>query len=118
MIDPSPGILAELTPPTRERALIMLNAYRRAGVPLMATSGRRNIDEQRRLVAAGRSRTLDSAHLRGEAFDVDIRGWKRDQIPRWFWDHIGPFGEALGLVWGGRWRSLWDPGHFELPRRT
>ena len=31
-------------------------------------------------------------------------------------DHkkLGPIGEQLGLVWGGRWKSLIDIPHFEL----
>jgi hypothetical protein len=30
---------------------------------------------------------------------------------------LGPWAEVnLDLVWGGRWRSFVDVGHFELPR--
>jgi len=37
-------------------------------------------------------------------------------VPNVGWDAVGPFGESLGLTWGGRWSGLWDPGHFELRR--
>ena len=112
--DPTPGHLEQLTPETAELAVQLVNAARQVGVPLIITSSRRSQDEQRRLVQAGRSQTMNSAHLRGEAFDVDVMGVSRDQVPRWWWDSLGPYGEALGLRWGGRWRSLYDPGHFEL----
>jgi len=66
-------------------------------------------------VAQGRSRTLTGKHLRGQAFDVDIHGFGRDQIPMLFWEQLGEGGEYLGLRWGGRFSGLWDPGHFENP---
>jgi peptidoglycan L-alanyl-D-glutamate endopeptidase CwlK len=110
--------LLELEPATRELAAYMLATAWHNGVPLWISSARRSEDEQRRLVAEGRSRTLNSAHLRGEAFDVDIVGWNRNDVPTWFWSEVlGPFGESLGLVWGGRWTSLRDHAHFELPSR-
>jgi len=113
--DPTLEHLPQLTPETRDRAVQLLNAARQVGVPLIITSARRSIDEQKRLVETGRSRTLDSAHLRGEAFDVDVMGIRRDDIPRWWFMALGAYGESLGLIWGGRW-AFYDPGHFELPR--
>lgn len=112
--DPTLDHLPQLTPECRDLAVQLVNAARQAGVPLVITSSRRSVQEQQRLVQAGRSQTLNSAHLRGEAFDVDVLGLSRDQVPRWFWDALGPYGEALGLRWGGRWRTLYDPGHFEV----
>jgi uncharacterized protein YcbK (DUF882 family) len=108
--------LAQLEPRTRDLAIQLVNAARDVGVPLIITSSRRSVEEQRRLVEAGRSRTMNSAHLRGEAFDVDVMGLRRDDIPRWWFSALGAYGESLGLVWGGRW-SFYDPGHFELDRR-
>jgi peptidoglycan L-alanyl-D-glutamate endopeptidase CwlK len=35
--------------------------------------------------------------------------------PLWPWAKLGAQGEALGLVWGGRWKSPVDLDHFELP---
>lgn len=32
------------------------------------------------------------------------------------WTVIGEEAEKLGLVWGGRWKVPFDPGHVELPR--
>lgn len=119
MSDPTSRVLRGLTPATRERAAIMVNALRELGIPAAITSGRRSLAQQRTLVNRGLSRTLDSAHLRGEAFDLDVLGIDRSAIPMQFWAILGPWAEQqLGLRWGGRWRSIWDPGHFELPGST
>jgi hypothetical protein len=40
-----------------------------------------------------------------------------DGLPQWdnvkLWSKIGVEGEKLGLRWGGRWKSPYDPAHFE-----
>lgn len=103
-----------LSEPTRTRAHWLVWAARTAGYPVVITSSRRTLAQQRRLVAERRSRTLNSKHVRGQAFDIDIHGMSRDDIPKWFWNMIGPWAEReLGLKWGGRWKSIYDPGHFE-----
>jgi len=89
---------------------------RSAGVPLQITSSVRTRSEQAELVRIGASRTLQSKHLVGQAFDVDIHGWGRDEIPLWFWEELGWLGEYLGFRWGGRFSSFKDYGHFENPR--
>lgn len=106
--------LQQLEPATRLRADYMLRVLWHNQVPLWISNSRRTEDEQRRLVASGASRTMNSKHLSGQAFDVDVIGYGRDAIPGYFWDLLGPFGESLGLVWGGRWPTLRDYGHFEL----
>jgi len=113
-IDPTPGHLARLNPATRDKAIELVNAARDVGVPLIITSSRRSASEQLELVRMGRSLTMQSKHLTGSAFDVDVQGLSRDQIPRWWFDTLGAYGEALGLAWGGRWADFYDPGHFEL----
>jgi len=57
---------------------------------------------------------MSSLHVQGRAFDVDVFRVSRSSIPRWWFEQLGAFGEGLGLTWGGRWRSFYDPGHFEL----
>jgi len=112
--DPTDDHLRQLSREVAPLAFQLIYAARVAGLPLIITSSRRSPAEQSHLVRTGRSRTMQSAHLTGDAFDVDVAGLQRDRVPHWVWDAIGPYGEALGLVWGGRWRGLWDPGHFEL----
>lgn len=113
--DPTPGIVAGLEPYTQARAVYLVNAARTAGIPLMVTSGRRSYWEQLGLLWQGATKTLASKHVQGKAFDIDVAGWNRDDLPEWFWAEIGPFGESLGLNWGGRWSSFVDLGHFESP---
>ena len=121
--DPTLGQIATLDPDTRIRAhwlIYYLRVFYK--LPAVISEGSRTSRRQEFLFASGRSRpgpvltgTLESSHLSGQAFDIDMHGHNRDDVPRWVWDVAGPLGEWLGLTWGGRWRSH-DFGHFE--RRT
>jgi hypothetical protein len=108
--DPTPGHLAQLDQATRRLATYLVIAARRAGVPLIITSSKRSRTEQLRYVLSGRSRTLNSRHLYGRAFDVDIVGWSRSAVPAEFWRSLGTYAERIGLKWP---LPDWDPGHFE-----
>jgi len=108
--------IAVLSPDIQDAAFWLVYVVRSAGFPLQITSSVRSRAEQADLVRLGRSRTQRSAHLEGQAFDVDVHGYGRDQVPLWFWQQVGQLGELLGLRWGGRWGSLKDYGHFENPR--
>ena len=113
--DPTPAHLARLDPDIAYRAWYLVYAARVAGYPLIITSSARDSATQRALVAEGRSRTLNSKHLTGHAFDVDWYGWHRDDVPMEFWHLLGPYAERhLGLKWGGRFTSIRDFGHFEI----
>jgi peptidoglycan L-alanyl-D-glutamate endopeptidase CwlK len=93
-------------------------------VEFTVTEGLRSAERQRRLVAAGASRTLNSRHLSGHAVDLAAKvGGK----VRWDWPLYARLAEAmktaaselnLPLVWGGDWRSFRDGPHFELPREA
>jgi len=104
-----------LSPDIRDAAFWLVYVVRSAGFPLQITSSVRTRQEQASFVAQGRSRLARSKHLVGQAFDVDVHGVARDEIPMWFWQQLGWLGEYLGLRWGGRWSDPWDPGHFENP---
>jgi len=97
-------------------ALQLLSHVRTAGIPLHITSALRDPARQAELVRAGRSQTLRSKHLTGRAFDVDVLGFARVDVPRWWWYQLGSLAEPLGLRWGGSFRGFWDPGHFEDAR--
>ena len=98
-----------------------LVAYaRRAGLPVVITEGIRSAGRQAELYAQGRSRpgpivtnTLRSKHVTGHAFDIDLYQVAPDRVAVPVWEWCGRLGEALGLVWGGRWRMR-DYRHFEL----
>ena len=114
MYDPTPYMLDTLQPRLKVRAEAFVDYLRRAGLPLIITSGLRSIATQRLLLAQRRTTTLQSKHLDGLAFDVDVYGVGRNAVPAWVWSAIGPIGEGYGLTWGGRWVSFRDVGHFEL----
>ena len=108
--------LRQLSPDIQHPAYHLILAAREAGYPLQITSSLRTRQEQARFFATGASNTLRSKHLVGQAFDVDIHGVARNDIPFWFWNELGPFAERLGFRWGGRWTNPADFGHFENPR--
>lgn len=94
------------------------------------TEGLRTIERQRKLVASGASRTLNSRHLTGHAIDVaamvDLDGDGAWEV-RWDWPlyarlasffAIAADAESVPIVWGGSWPTFRDGPHFELLRRV
>jgi len=116
--DPTIGNLRTLAPVAQSAAIRMVTHIRLAGVPLIVTSAARTVARQAELVRTGRSQTFRSRHLTGQAFDVDVHGFGRDQIPRWWLYQLGSLAQPLGLRWGGSFSGFWDPGHFEDARAT
>lgn len=71
--------------------------------------GKRSAERQKKLVAAGASKTLDGRHITGHA--VDLGAWVDGSVS-WDWKHYYRIAEAvknaaklLGvpIVWGGVW---------------
>ena len=112
--DPTPAHLRKLHPTVAAAGFRLINAAREAGVPLYISSSLRTVQEQATLVRRGASRTMKSKHVAGRAFDVDVLGYNRNQIPKEWLQALGEYGEQLGLTWGGRWTSFYDGGHFEM----
>jgi len=107
--------IENLSPDIQLAAWWMVYIVRSAGVPLQITASVRTRAEQAELVRLGLSQAPQSKHLIGQAFDVDVHGYGRDQIPIWWFEQLGALGEYLGLRWGGRWTGFRDYGHFENP---
>ena len=89
-------------------------------------SARRSLAEQRKLVEAGKSQTMRSRHLKGEALDfvplhpttgkgVFDRGLAIE-VAAAFMDA----GQALGcpVKWGGMWQNFEDIPHIEMIRAS
>jgi len=102
---------------------VMREAIRRHPVKATITEGLRTLDRQRKLLAAGASRTLRSRHLTGHAVDVVFI---MDKRARWDWPLYKDFAQTVKavakeknvrVVWGGDWRSFKDGPHFELYRK-
>jgi hypothetical protein len=110
--------LAALHPYFRDKVIELINRCERRGIHLAIVESYRTHAKQSEYKNMGRKYTRSGAgkskHQYGLAIDVVplVNG-----EPQWnnkhLWRRIGVIGEQLGLRWGGRWRSLYDPGHFE-----
>jgi peptidoglycan L-alanyl-D-glutamate endopeptidase CwlK len=80
----------------------------------------RTPEQQAINVKNGVSWTLHSKHLTGDAIDVApsavllLKNWA-PLHPDWL--RLGEIGEALGLVWGGRWKRR-DCPHFQIKEES
>lgn len=100
---------------------VFLARMRKLGVPMFAHCVVRSMAEQTQRFVEGHSkaRAGESAHNFGFAIDLihSLRAW---DLPRESWEDIGHIGKevaaqnGLKLVWGGDWKTLWDPAHWEL----
>lgn len=93
----------------------------------IVTCGLRTLAEQKKLVAAGASKTLKSRHLAGQtnglshAVDLAVT---IDGKARWDWPLYADLArqiktaaanENVPVEWGGDWKSFKDGPHFQLP---
>ena len=103
---------------------IVTQAIKRSKHDFTVFEGIRTLARQRYLKDIGRSWTMRSKHLTGNA--VDLVPWINNK-PVWDGDEASTAfheikecmfleAQAIGikLVWGGNWRSV-DKPHFELP---
>lgn len=108
-------------------AIWLAKLIMRPGEPIVITCLYRTEEEQKALVAAGKSKTMKSKHLQGLAVDIaflpDIMDDgvinRRGEAYR----ELGEYWESLGGKWGGRFgvpvdhyptEVGWDAGHFEF----
>lgn len=104
---------------------LMTEVERRAlasGIRLQVSEGMRDANRQAGLVAAGKSQTLNSKHLTGNAVDVNIVN--PDGSVNWDFEAYRPVAEIAkqvaaerglpNFVWGGDWKTLKDGVHFQL----
>lgn len=103
--------------PTVEQFLSLLTQQR---IYVVVIETLRTPKRQQELYDDGRSETLNSLHLSGNAIDLaPVRYYDgRVREINWntsdpLWSKIGSLGESLGLEWGGRWESFPDFVHFQ-----
>jgi hypothetical protein len=104
---------------------LLADAWEKLGTELVLTSGYRSLEEQEILYQKGRTtpgpivtnaRPGQSWHNYGLAFDVAPVGadgkiyWPNDAQS---WRDLAELGKARGLGWGGDFKSIFDPPHFE-----
>lgn len=99
---------------------LMKEAIRESPYDFMIICGVRTLSEQKRLVAQGKSKTLKSYHLTGNA--VDIALIVNNEVN---WDfalykevakHIKKIAKEQGIkiTWGGDWKTFKDGPHFQI----
>ncbi|SJM37803.1 Peptidoglycan L-alanyl-D-glutamate endopeptidase CwlK precursor [Psychrobacter pasteurii] len=90
-------------------------------IDFVVLEGKRDIQRQKWLVANGKSKTMNSRHLTGDA--VDIAPIKNGAVS-WDWNDYYPLAKAvkqaakelnIRVEWGGDWTSFKDGPHWQLP---
>jgi peptidoglycan LD-endopeptidase CwlK len=86
--------------------------------------GLRTLDRQRKLLAQGASKTLNSRHITGHAVDLAPL---IDGKVSWDWPlyhrlakiiKAAAADENVPITWGGDWRTFKDGPHWELPWKS
>lgn len=95
-----------------------------SGINFGVSEGLRDKARQAEMVKQGKSQTMNSKHLSGNAVDVHILN--EDGTPNWDFEAYRPLADAaksaaaeLGyedFVWGGDWETLKDGVHFQYGR--
>lgn len=110
--------LDALHPFFRDQVIELFRVCKSMGIELAVVESYRTKAKQAEYYAMGRQYTSTtgghSRHQYGMAVDVvpivdSVAVWNDKRL----WKKIGIAGEQLGMRWGGRWRVLYDPGHFE-----
>lgn len=110
--------LKSLHPFFREKINELIKICKSQGIELAIVESFRTHAKQAEYFGMGREYTRSkggkSKHQYGLAVDVvpiidSAAVWDNTAL----WKKIGLAGEKLGLHWGGRWRSPYDPAHFE-----
>lgn len=86
--------------------------------------GLRTLDRQRKLLAEGATKTLNSRHITGHAVDLAPL---IDGKVSWDWPlyhrlakivKAAAADENVPITWGGDWRTFKDGPHWELPWKS
>lgn len=113
-----------LHPTLRPKAEELIRKAKAVGIDIIITQTLRTKAEQDALYAQGRTKPgsivtnakyPQSLHCWGVAFDFAVMVNGKVSWNEVHYSKVGPLGESLGLVWGGRWKNFPDKPHFELP---
>jgi hypothetical protein len=110
--------LEALHPYFRDKVVQLIKLARQKGIELAVVETYRTRAKQAEYKSMGKHYTRTGAgsskHQYGLAVDlVPIVNGQAQWHNLHLWRKVGAIGERLGLRWGGRWRSPFDPGHFE-----
>lgn len=102
---------------------VLVDAYagiQLLGVDVIVTEGVRDGLRQQKLLAEGKSQTLNSRHLTGHALDIAVI---KDGTATWDLEYYRQVADVvkdsakahgIDVEWGGDWSSLVDGTHFQL----
>ena len=100
---------------------VVYRAAEIAAIDFIITEGLRTVERQKKLVASGASKTMNSRHITGHA--VDLAALVDGEV-RWDWPLYHKLAEAMKeaariegvpIEWGGDWKTFKDGPHFQLP---
>ncbi len=105
----------------------LINVVKRAleisPIDFRVLEGLRTLERQSMLVKAGKSQTMNSRHITGDAVDL---GALIDGVVNWDWKHYETIAKAMkqaskelgiAIEWGGDWKTFKDGVHFQLPHK-
>lgn len=107
-----------LHPAFRNKVVMLLYECKKEGIDLKIVETYRTHERQDALKRRKLTRLSGGCSKHQHFLAIDVVPVV-NKLPRWhnkeLWAKIGKIGEAQGLKWGGRWKRLYDPGHFEYP---
>lgn len=110
--------IATLGDNTKEKAMKFYNKCIELGAEVLIYEGIRTVEQQRKNVANGKSQTMKSYHLVGQAFDFvpilpngsadwNAKSYRKEPL----FSAINYAKRELGMTWGGDWG--WDSPHLQ-----
>lgn len=111
--------LEKLAPNTKKAAMEWYNWCVANGIDILIYETLRTEEKQRYYVASGKSQTMKSYHLVGQALDFvpvingqpDWSAYDRPEIKKAI-----AFAKSLGFTWGGDWKTLVDKPHLQYDK--
>ena len=100
--------------------ILMKEAIKNSPYDFKITEGLRTVERQKELVKTGKSKTMNSYHLKGKAVDIAVL---IDNKVTWDFkyykevaNHIKEIAKKLGYIitWGGDWKTFKDGPHFQI----
>lgn len=95
---------------SRDLVKLLIEAFER-GYEVRIGEVERTVDQQKLYVQTGRSKTMNSIHLKKCAADLHFTKTGVLCYPKElgdFWEKLNPLNQ-----WGGNWKSFKDQPHFE-----
>lgn len=89
-------------------------------LPITIAEGLRTLERQKQLLKEGRTKTLESKHLKGLAVDVYPLTADRKKIDSMGYDRLAKAMKkaaqfvGVEIAWGGDWKTFIDKPHYEL----